>query len=407
MSTHSNQDIRIPQDQQIYISRGSNASLEKIFSKNEVSSFAQISGDVNDIHLNENQVNTALYEKYGVTGTVLVHGLLVASLISAVAGTKLPGKDSIYLKQNLDFSKPVYAGDICEVKVKLTRVIRKNLFAFDTTIYNKSRNWIAITGDSVVMHPTVQGGKNPLDVLSFWFEDNSILDTIREKINNNEWFVDSLDPSISSNDRYIKKLNNASNVPELEFPAGFGRWFSGSKQLDQFTEMHFKSTSEILANSEMALDQWIHRLFPDHPELGLLSAVILFDQFSRNIYRGTPMAFQNDNLALKLSKRAIFDEREKYYDALKFPILKSWLLFPFEHSESIEDQNTCVKEFNLLVEEAKTLGVDSKIQESFLMYAEKHRDVIKAFGRFPHRNAILGRESSQEEIEHLNTHGGF
>lgn len=122
-----------------------------------------------------------------------------------------------------------------------------------------------------------------------------------------------------------------------------------------------------------------------------LAAVILFDQFPRNMYRGTPPAFATDPLAAQLSRNAL----DKGLDALMSPQEKQFLFMPLMHSEVLADQERCVMLF-------KTIG-----NEEALRYAEEHRDIIARFGRFPHRNRVLGRESSEAEVEFLAKHPGF
>ena len=111
-----------------------------------------------------------------------------------------------------------------------------------------------------------------------------------------------------------------------------------------------------------------------------LAAVILFDQFPRNIHRGDALAFATDPLALEIAKGAI---DAQFDDALPSS-QRSFLYMPFMHSENLADQDKSVALFT-------ALGSNEK-------FAQSHRDVIAKFGRFPHRNKILGRESSPEEI---------
>ena len=118
---------------------------------------------------------------------------------------------------------------------------------------------------------------------------------------------------------------------------------------------------------------------------GSLALVIILDQFPRNMYRGTPQAFASDAKALKVAKEAV----EKKFDRDLLPMQRMFLYLPFEHSENIDDQEQSVKFF-------ENLG-----DELALKYAIEHRDAITQFGRFPHRNAILGRESTPEELRFL------
>jgi uncharacterized protein (DUF924 family) len=111
------------------------------------------------------------------------------------------------------------------------------------------------------------------------------------------------------------------------------------------------------------------------------AAVILFDQFPRNMFRGSAEQFATDHLALAIARGAleVGYEQELAHDERKF------LYMPFEHSENLEDQNRAVLLFT-------QLGDDEQV-----LYAKKHRDVIERFGRFPHRNAMLGRTPRPDE----------
>ena len=116
--------------------------------------------------------------------------------------------------------------------------------------------------------------------------------------------------------------------------------------------------------------------------LTALAAVILFDQLPRNMFRGHADQFATDHLALAVAKEAIsngFDE-ELQKDERKF------LYMPFQHSENLDDQNRSLLLFS-------EIGDDEQID-----YAKKHRDIIERFGRFPHRNAVLGRAPRPDEI---------
>jgi len=116
--------------------------------------------------------------------------------------------------------------------------------------------------------------------------------------------------------------------------------------------------------------------------LTALAGVILFDQLPRNMFRGHADQFATDHLALAIAKEAIsngFDE-ELQKDERKF------LYMPFQHSENLDDQNRSLLLFS-------EIGDDEQID-----YAKKHRDIIERFGRFPHRNAVLGRAPRPDEI---------
>ena len=124
----------------------------------------------------------------------------------------------------------------------------------------------------------------------------------------------------------------------------------------------------------------------------LLARILLLDQFTRNIFRGTPRAFAGDAQALQLAAALVDAGRDKNLSAWE-----RWFAYlPFEHSESLLDQERSVALFAALRREMQHEAFDSAHD-----YAVKHRVVIERFGRFPHRNAILGRESTSEEIEFL------
>ena len=119
-----------------------------------------------------------------------------------------------------------------------------------------------------------------------------------------------------------------------------------------------------------------------------LAAVILFDQFPRNMFRGTADAFATDPLALALARNAIAAGFDTAVDESR----RSFFHMPFMHSENLADQERCVALF---------AGTDSE------KHAVEHRDIIARFGRFPHRNRALGRESTEEEKAFLGGHAGF
>ncbi|HYX46386.1 MAG TPA: DUF924 family protein [Sphingomicrobium sp.] len=116
--------------------------------------------------------------------------------------------------------------------------------------------------------------------------------------------------------------------------------------------------------------------------LTAVAAVILFDQFPRNMFRGDAQAYATDPLALAIAKGAV----ERKFDDELAPEERKFLYMPFQHSETLDDQNRAVLLFT-------ELGDDHQ-----LGYAKHHREIIEKFGRFPHRNSILGRPSRPDEI---------
>lgn len=167
-------------------------------------------------------------------------------------------------------------------------------------------------------------------------------------------------------------------------------WFQSSKETDAYCKERFGKHLERASNDELA--HW------QTSDEGLIALIILLDQFSRNIHRGTPAAFESDALALRYAIKAVNTGREQQLPAIH----RAFLYMPLEHCESLEMQEQCVTLFEKLAEEVP----DEQII-SFTRFAAAHRDVIARFGRFPHRNDILGRQSSPEERAHLESHGGF
>jgi uncharacterized protein (DUF924 family) len=177
----------------------------------------------------------------------------------------------------------------------------------------------------------------------------------------------------------------ARKVHEFWFAeCGPDDWFKKSDALDAEIQERFGPLHTKLARKTAGE-------FLNSPE-DAFAAIILFDQLSRNLFRGNSRSFASDPLALEIARGMI----AKGWDE---DIAQEWRVFvylPFEHSEALEDQDACV-------ELVTALG-----DEEFTRYAKAHRDVIKRFGRFPHRNAILGRTSTPVEEEYLSTPGsGF
>jgi uncharacterized protein (DUF924 family) len=128
----------------------------------------------------------------------------------------------------------------------------------------------------------------------------------------------------------------------------------------------------------------------------LLARILLLDQFTRNIYRNTPRAFAGDAQGLQIAESLVATGRDKNLT----PWQRWFAYLPFEHSETLLDQERSVALFAALRREMQHEAFDSAHD-----YALRHREVIARFGRFPHRNAILGRESTAEEIEFLKQPG--
>ena len=155
---------------------------------------------------------------------------------------------------------------------------------------------------------------------------------------------------------------------------------------DAHIRERFESLVLSAANGE--LDAW------KSTAEGRLALVILLDQFPRNMFRDSKKSFATDEKALLIVKEAI----HKGFDQILSPVKRRFIYIPFMHSENIAEQKRCVELFESMTD-------DDPLSHD---YALKHLDVIEKFGRFPHRNKILGRESSEEELKYLDLPGaGF
>lgn len=162
------------------------------------------------------------------------------------------------------------------------------------------------------------------------------------------------------------------------------QWWSKDEQIDQIILERFSNIHAKAIRCE--LFEW------RHIAEGRLAEIIVLDQFSRNMFRESPLSFANDSLALALSQEAISFEADKELNSVQ----RSVLYLPFMHSESLE-----------IHEVAMSLYQKNGVQSN-LIYEVKHKKIIEKFGRYPHRNKILGRISTQEEIEFLKQEGvGF
>lgn len=171
-------------------------------------------------------------------------------------------------------------------------------------------------------------------------------------------------------------------------------WFGGGPKVDAEIAERFGAT--VAALGAGLADMWATRGPRER-----LAAIIGLDQFSRSIHRKSPKAFANDPLALRLAKEGL----AKNEDQLLPPIARMFIYLPLEHSEDANDQAESVRLFERLAADATP---DTKeTLDSALDYTRRHADVIAKFGRFPHRNDVLGRASTQEEMDWVKEHGGF
>jgi uncharacterized protein (DUF924 family) len=164
--------------------------------------------------------------------------------------------------------------------------------------------------------------------------------------------------------------------------AGPNRWFAKDPRFDREFRERFLTLHEAAARGE--LDAW------QDSATGTLGLLLLLDQFPRNSFRGTPRMYATDARARNVADLAI----RAGHDLAVDPSLRLFMYLPFGHSEELTDQERSVE-----LARRSLSPVD-------LLHAEHHRDIVRRFGRFPHRNAILGRVSRPDEVRYL-AEGGF
>jgi uncharacterized protein (DUF924 family) len=170
-----------------------------------------------------------------------------------------------------------------------------------------------------------------------------------------------------------------------ESEEGYGEfrevWFTKDPEFDREVRDRFEGAYEKAAAGR--LEHW-----KDEAQ-SCLALIILLDQFTRNMFRGDPKTYATDDKAREAARHAV----EHAYDRELTPYGRLFVYLPFEHSEDLEDQRFSVELFRGLAAE---MGA-----EDLLGYAVRHLEIIERFGRFPHRNEILGRATTPEEAEFL------
>ena len=161
-------------------------------------------------------------------------------------------------------------------------------------------------------------------------------------------------------------------------------WFTKSESTDADIRERFGATIDAALRRD--LDHWASSAD------GTLALILVLDQFTRNVFRDTPRAFAGDAAALGHARRLVYSGADRH-----FGTLQRWFIYmPFEHSENLVDQYESLRLFAALADDGEKAPLD---------WARKHFEVIRRFGRFPHRNAILGRASTPEETEFLSHPG--
>lgn len=174
----------------------------------------------------------------------------------------------------------------------------------------------------------------------------------------------------------------ALEITEFWIEAGMEKWFSKDDAFDAEIRNRFLSDVEAARNGQ--LDGWAATA------AGALALVILLDQFPRNLYRGSPQSFASDERGVAVADHAL---SQNYHCA--FPrMIRGFFFLPYMHQENMAHQELCI-------DLCRTLALKEHYNSALA-----HMDVIRRFGRFPHRNPVLGRESTPQELQYLEN-GGF
>lgn len=179
---------------------------------------------------------------------------------------------------------------------------------------------------------------------------------------------------------------NYQKILDFWFKENKSKWFVKSDDFDNVIKNEFLGIHRELT-------QGLHATWEEAPS-SMLAMIIVLDQFSRNMFRGEKDSFASDFKARTLAKKSII----KGYDQALDPEERVFIYLPFEHSENIKDQEESMRLFKKLKEE-------NPKYEFYFKFADQHYQIIKQFGRFPHRNKILERVSTTEELEFLKQKG--
>ena len=214
------------------------------------------------------------------------------------------------------------------------------------------------------------------------------------------WGLVSVSPFCLKLDAFLRMTDTITEIHDLWFGEldenGLCKtdrnalWFGADAATDTHCRDLFGASLSHALNGK--LDSW------EATDGGLVALVVLLDQFSRNIHRGTAQAFSGDTLALAVAQDTIASGCH-----LRLPrIHRVFLYLPLEHSEDLALQEQCVGLYEELAR-----GSDHPQFANFTRYARAHHEVIAQFGRFPHRNALVARQSTADELTYLEQHGGF
>jgi uncharacterized protein (DUF924 family) len=193
--------------------------------------------------------------------------------------------------------------------------------------------------------------------------------------------VTTVDPNITRINSYWFNTDNPRQ-----------KWFGGSPEIDAEIKSQFL---DLISDARASrLSSWT-----EQPQ-GTLALLLLLDNFPRNVFRGTPDAFSSDGMALDVAVAAIAKGQHRELA----PLQQIFFHLPFTHDERLISQVACVALCEAMAARGELDTENVKFAEASLGSAKNHLDIIMRFGRFPGRNAALGRESTPEEIEFLKEH---
>jgi uncharacterized protein (DUF924 family) len=176
-------------------------------------------------------------------------------------------------------------------------------------------------------------------------------------------------------------------------PETSARWFRGGAEFDEEIRRRFAPLVDELAGELPEGSS-----FQGSPQ-AVLSRIVVLDQFSRNAFRGTPKMFASDPVGLRLARELVAAGGDRALPTHP----RTFAYLPFMHAEDLEMQEACVRLMRALVDEHD--GMAREAIAGNLHFAIAHRDIVARFGRFPHRNAVLGRATTPEEAEFLTQPG--
>ncbi|KAJ1770208.1 hypothetical protein IW140_002194 [Coemansia sp. RSA 1813] len=176
-------------------------------------------------------------------------------------------------------------------------------------------------------------------------------------------------------------------------PSFQGWWFQQTPAIDEQIADRFSADHSLVVGTKAHVDH------AKESASGTLALIVLLDQMGRNMYRGSARAFSGDSIARSL---AMYMVRRKFHQQLRL-VKQAFVYMPLMHAEDIEAQDLSVQMYTELADRLGEVDKDDVRTNGFGGYAEMHRNVIRDFGRFPSRNAALGRESTSEELEWLKS----